>query len=250
MSIKKPKISILIPVFNEGINIEIMLKFIKAMINTECEILIIYDFEEDDTLPIVKKIMGKHKNVKLIHNTLGKGVTNAIKSGLQNSKGEYASIITADDIGPVLSIEKMVVMMEKGCDIISCTRYSHGGRVFGGSFIGRQLSRTANKLFYLFGPKTFTDSTVGIKMLRVSKFKKMKFESKAGWSIGFELAIKSQKEKMKLGECPITSINRFYGGESSFSLNTWLIEYIKWFIRGLKDLSGPDFRRAKVLRKL
>ncbi len=136
--------------------------------------------------------------------------------------------------------------MDEGCDIVGCTRYSYGGRVYGGSFIERILSRMANKIFYSFGSRTFTDSTNGIKMLRISKFKNMEFKAKVGWSIGFELAIISQRENMRLGEVPMISINRFYGGKSSFSVGPWIIEYLKFFFRGFKEVRKSGNR--KVMR--
>jgi len=245
---KKIKFSILMPVFNEGVNLKIMLKFLKAALEGPHEVLIIYDFPEDDSVPVVKTLQKDYPELRLVHNKLGKGVSKAIRAGINEAKGDYALILTADDTGPLLTVEDMLKLMDKGCDLVNCTRYSNGGRVFGGSPIGRQLSRLANKLFYVFGPSTLTDSTIGIKMLRVSKFKDINFEAKSGWSIGFELAIRAQAEKMNLGEVPITSINRFYGGESSFSLGPWFVEYTKWFFKGLKKLNGTEYRKARVLR--
>lgn len=241
-------LTVLIPVFNEGVNLKIMLKFLKAVIDFPHEILIVYDFPEDDSIPVVKEVKKNYREVRLIYNKLGKGVSKAIKSGLENALGEYTLILTADDSGPLLSIESMITLMEQGCDLINCTRYAYGGRVYGGSFIARNLSRIANKLFFSFGPKTITDATNGIKMLRTSKFKDLDFEAKAGWSIGFEIAIKSHILGMKIGEIPIISINRFYGGESSFSLKPWLIEYVKWFIFGIKELNRFKTKKIKILR--
>ena len=247
MKNKNPKLSIIIPVYNEGANLNISIKFIESFLEIDHEILISYDFDEDDSVSVVKKLQAFYPNLKLVKNNFGRGVHNAIKSGIGSANGEYALILTADDIGPVISIGKMIALMDRGCDIVGCTRYDYGGRIYGGSLSERVLSQLANKLFYIFASKTFTDSTNGIKMFRLSKFKNMNIEAKVGWSIGFEFAIKSQIQRMKLGEVPISSMNRFYGGTSKFTLGPWVNEYTRWFYFGFKNLAFQK-NKPKVMR--
>ncbi|MDP3793898.1 MAG: hypothetical protein Q8R07_04050, partial [Candidatus Uhrbacteria bacterium] len=124
-----------------------------------------------------------------------------------------------------------------------------GGRVFGGSRLQQFLSKTANTLFRVFSSSKLTDATFGPKMFRKELFQNMKIESKKGWAIAFELSIKAQALGLQVGEVPMTSINRFYGGESTFSLGSWFGEYVKWFFRGIallrgKSLPPPQHKRA------
>ena len=62
-------ISIVLPVFNERENINKQIEEIESKVKTKFEILIIYDFDQDDTIPIVKRAQKKFKNVKLLKNT-------------------------------------------------------------------------------------------------------------------------------------------------------------------------------------
>ena len=243
----KPKLSILMPVRNEGVNIEIILKILHAIIEIPNEILIVYDTIDDDSVPVVKSLQPKYKNVKLVLNTLGRGVANAIKAGVNASKGEYILIFAVDEVGPVLAIEDMIALLDQGCGLVSCTRYAHGGRRLGGSWIGGFLSRTGNRLFSLLSGSAFTDSTTGIKMFRKSIFNKITLESKpVGWAVVFELAIKIQAAGVKLGEVPIVSIDRLYGGQSTFSLGPWFKEYLKWFLWGVRHLHGAKIKKPIV----
>ncbi|MFC1957675.1 glycosyltransferase [Chloroflexota bacterium] len=233
----KVKLSILIPVLNEGINIKIMLKILKATIEIPHEVLVIYDSLDDDTIPVVEAMQPAFTQLRGIHNKLGKGVPNAIKAGVNVAVGDYILVLSADDIGPVLAIDDMVSLMNEGCDLVSATRYAYGGRALGGFFISRVLSRLANKLFKLVSRSALTDSTIGIKMFVSSIFDKITLEAKpVGWAVAFEMSIKSQLAGLKLGEVPIISINRFYGGKSSFKLGSWVNEYSKWFFWGLSNL--------------
>jgi glycosyltransferase involved in cell wall biosynthesis len=241
------KLSLLIPVFNEGVNLKIMLKILKATVELPHETLIVYDFPEDDSIPVAKSLKGFYPELRLVHNTKGRGVINAIKSGVEAARSDYILLLTADDMGPLLSLEEMVNLMDSGCDLVSATRYAYGGRAMGGYLTSRFLSRTANTIFRILVPSSLTDSTIGIKMFRKSMFKKINLCAKpVGWACAFELAIKAQLNCFKLGEVPITSINRFYGGKSSFKLGAWFNEYVKWFFWGIKEFYWSGRYKRKI----
>lgn len=232
-----PHLTIMMPVRNEGVNIPIMLKILNAVIDVQCEILIIYDNANDDTIPIVRKLRFTYRSVRLVHNKLGKGVVNALKTGIKEAKGKYILIFAVDEIGPVLAISDMIKLMEEGCDLVSCTRYAYGGRRLGGSLIQGLLSKLGNTLFRIISGTSLTDSTTGIKMFRKDIFNKINLQSEPiGWAVIFELAIKAQIAGLKLGEVPIISIDRLYGGKSTFNLKPWFKEYIRWFIWGIVRL--------------
>ncbi len=231
------KISILIPVRNEGMHIKIMLKILNSAIDGQHEILVIYDLPDDDTIAAVKSMGDIYPNVKLIHNNFGKGVVNAVRAGVEASAGDYILIFAADEIGPVLAIDDMVYLLDSGCDLVSCTRYAYGGRRLGGSLIGGFLSRFANKLLCVLSGSVLTDATTGIKIFKRKVFEAIQLESKPiGWAFIFEFAVKAQYQGVKLGEVPVISIDRLYGGQSTFLLWPWVKEYLKWFIWAVTHL--------------
>ena len=247
---KKPKLSILIPVRNEGINLKIMLKILSAIIEVPHEILVVYDSLDDNSIPVVNNIQKIYTQIKGVHNKLGRGVLNAVRTGIKEAKGDYILITAADDIGPVMAIEDMISLMDKGCRVVSCTRYAHNGRVLGGSIIGRPLSKVINKLFYWLCFSAFTDATIGIKMFRRNIFNKIKLESKPiGFAFAFELAIKAQLANKKLGEVPVVSLNRLYGRKASFAM-PWVREYSKWFFYGLKNINKMIKTRNNIIIKI
>ncbi len=246
-------LSVIMPVRNEGINLRALLKIINVMVDCPYEILVIYDFNSDDCRKLIK-----HKKIfpqlNIIKNLYGRGVLSAIKTGIEKARGKYILLFAADEIGPVLAISDMLMLIKNGCDLVSCTRYAYGGRRLGGNFLEKIFSFTANKLYFHLGG-VLTDATTGVKMFRKELFYILKPEAKpVGWTIAFELAIKTQLAGYKLGEVPIVSIDRLFGGSSTFVPSTWIWEYLKWFIYALtkanfyKKLSGtsvvriPDYR--------
>jgi len=231
------KLSILLPVRDEGVNLKIMIKVLKATVDVEHEVLVIYDFPEDDSIPVVAAMQDEDPTVRLVHNTLGEGVINAIRAGVDAALGEYVLIFAADEIAPIVAIEDMLILMEQGCEFVSCTRYAHGGRRLGGSLIGGFLSRLANRLFHIIANSALTDSTTGIKMFHRNIFDRLAIEAKpVGWAFAFEMAMKAQFAGLKFGEVPIISVDRLYGGASSFRLGPWFVEYFRWFLWGAVQL--------------
>jgi glycosyltransferase involved in cell wall biosynthesis len=230
-------LTVLIPAKNEGVHLSILLRILPAIVTVDHEILIVHDDESDNCVPVVKRMA--NPRIRAVHNRLGRGVTNALKAGVAEAKGEWVVICSADELGPLAGIEYMVELMREGCEFVSSTRYAYGGGRVGGSPIGALLSRMANLFFQAFGGK-LSDTTTGMKMFRRSDFAALDLKSGVGWAVAFELGIKAQLLKLRMGEVPSISIDRPFGGTSSFSLGPWLIEYLRWFVWGARALASSD----------
>ena len=242
-------LTILMPVRNDGINLRIMLKMLTAVVDVPYEVVIVHDTPDDDSLAVVAGL-GAGVPVRTVHNTIGRGVVNAIRAGVAVARGEYVLIFAADEVGPVLAIDDMLALMHQGCEFVSCTRYAHGGRRLGGSVVGGALSRAANRLFRVLAGSVLTDCTTGIKMFRRDQFARLHLAARPiGWAVAFEMAIKAQAIGLKLGEVPIISIDRLFGGQSTFRLGPWTGEYFRWFVWGMRELRTHSARdRAVAVR--
>jgi dolichol-phosphate mannosyltransferase len=242
-------LSILLPVRNEGINLRIMVKLLKAVVEVPHELVVVYDFPEDDSIPVIRAMQNDHANLHLVHNQKGRGVVNAIRAGVDAAVGDYVLIFAADEVGPLLAIEDMLALMREGCDLVSSSRYAHGGRRLGGSVIGSVLSRIANRLFHRIAGCVLSDATTGIKLFRRSMFSALSLEARpVGWAVTFEIAMKAQLAGWKLGEVPVISIDRLYGGESTFRVGPWTVEYLRWFLWGCKHLRKVPPSERPVVR--
>jgi len=243
-----PRLSVLLPVRNDGVNIRIMLKMLQAVVEVDFEVLVIHDRPDDDCIEVVEGLTKSYPGLRRIHNQNSVGVIHALRAGVAAARGEVILIFAADEVGPVLAIEEMLELMDRGCEFVSCTRYAYGGRRLGGSLIGGLLSRLANGLFRYLSGTRFTDCTTGIKMFRREDFSRLNLQAKpVGWAVAFEMAIKAQHLGLKLGEVPIISIDRLYGGQSTFRLGAWCLEYSRWFIWGVQHLRWKRDRSGKVM---
>jgi len=200
-------------------------------------VLVVVDQRDDSSVPVVESISPQYARLSWVQNSRGRGILNALTAGVEAAQGRYILVFAADEVGPVLAIDDMIGLMEGGCDFVSCTRYAHGGRRLGGSFLGGVLSRTANRLFRILSGCQLTDATTGIKMFTRAGFEQLHLEARpVGWAVAFEMAIKAQLAGLRLGEVPIVSIDRLYGGRSTFRLGPWTAEYFRWFVWGVRQL--------------
>jgi dolichol-phosphate mannosyltransferase len=232
------KLSIILPVFNEKESLSIMVRLLKSSIKFENEILIVYDNENDNSVPVAKKLENDFPDVKAIHNNIGKGVRFALEKGIKEAKHEIILITVADEIFPLIAIEDMIkLIVEKNYDFISGTRYSKGGLRLGGSLLASVLSRLANKIFVLFTNFPISDCTTGIKMMKKEVWNSISFESKPiGWAFAFELTIKAYLNNFKIEEVPMKCVDRLFGGSSTFKPIPWIKEYLRWFFWGIKKV--------------
>lgn len=239
------KLTVLLPVRNETMNLRVMLRILRAVLVVPHEIIIVFDSETDTSLPVVEDVRLTYPQVRPLLNTLGRGVAGAITAGVKAAQGDRVLIFAADEVGPVLAIDDMMALMDEGAEFVSVTRYSHGGRRLGGSVIGQLLSRSANRMLGLISDIGFTDATTGIKMFRRTDFGRLTTgTSSVGWSIAFEMAINARLIGLKLGEVPTISIDRLFGGKSSFRLVPWVIGYLRYFSMAIRRL--PRGARADI----
>jgi len=232
------ELSIILPIHNEKESLPIMVRLLVSSLKFDHEIIIVHDTLKDNALEEANKLKKEFSNIKVIHNTIGRGVKNAIETGVKNSKYQLILITAVDEIFPIISIDHMLnKLLEGGFDFISGTRYSKGGSRLGGSLIGSILSKIANKAFNYLSKIELTDCTTGIKMLKKEVWNNINFQSQqVGWAFAFELSIQVYIQGYKISEFPIKSVDRLFGGSSTFKFGPWVKEYLKLFFWGVKEV--------------
>lgn len=228
------KLSIVIPVYNEGENIRKVIQGIEFVLKIPHEVLLIYDYDEDSTVNPAKKLRKIYPSIKLVKNKYGRGALNAIKTGLEEGKGEAILVTMADCSDDPKSIIYMSKEIDKGADIVCGSRYSRGGKKIGGPLFKSFLSWLAGiSGKYLIGIPTH-DLTNSFKLYRKSLINKIKIESQGGFELGMEILVKGYFQyNAKITEVPTTWHDRTEG-KSRFRLLNWLPRYIHWYIWALK----------------
>src|SRR5437588_7147042 len=143
-------ISLVVPVYQEADNIQPFLRDVEREVTEPHEILLVYDFPEDSTLPAVAAMQPPCPGVRLVHNTLGRGVLNALKAGFQASRGDVVVVMMADRSDEPRDVAALTRLVRDGADVAAGSRYMLGGRQEGGPWLKRTLSRLAGVSLYLF----------------------------------------------------------------------------------------------------
>lgn len=228
-------LDIIIPVYNEEENIVATLMEIEGKVTTPHRILIIYDFDEDNTIPVAQEYVketGKG-NIDLIKNYYGKGVLSAIKTGFEVAEGKVLLVVMADTSDDLSIVDEMFRKINQGYDIVCGSRYMKGGKQIGGPWLKKTLSRMAGVSLRLFTGIPTHDVTNSFKMYRKSVLKDMQIESDGGFEIGMEIVVKAYLKGCKITEIPSIWRDRI-AGESRFKIAKWLPKYIHWYLVALK----------------
>ena len=92
----RPRVSIVIPVYNEGDAIAPCLDRILAGVLLPCEVLVVYDAEDDSTVAPLRKYVENDPRVVPMLNTYGRGPARAIRYGVDHARAPVAVVTMAD----------------------------------------------------------------------------------------------------------------------------------------------------------
>lgn len=238
------RLSIVMPVYNEGEIIPETVKRVHESVSTPFELLIVYDMDEDTTVSAVKKIQNKYKSAKLVKNIYGRGALNAIKTGFTKANGEAICVMMADLTDDPKTLNVMMDKFDAGYDVVSGSRYMPGGKQIGGPFLKQLMSRTAGVSLHLLTGIPTWDPTNSFRLYSRKFLKKTKIESDGGFELGIELTVKAYFGGYKVTEVPTTW--DYLSKESRFLLKKWLPKYLKWYLWAVrKRQQGYPKKNAK-----
>lgn len=220
-------LSVVCPVYNEGANIKKLLERLERDIRIPMELIVVYDRDDDDTLPVLTKLSPPFP-VRTVRNHFGRGALNAIKSGFREAHCEATLVVMADLSDDLSVVPRMHELVHQGYDVVCGSRYMKGGKQIGGPLLKGVLSRIAGLTLNLFAGVPTKDVTNSFKMYRTAFLHALTFESKGGFEIGMEAVVKAYVSGGRIAEVPSTWTDRV-SGESRFRLWKWLPNYLRWY---------------------
>lgn len=223
-----PELSVVMPVFKEGEAVEPVLRATTSGITTPHEILVVYDFDEDPTVPVIERLSAELPAIRGHRNELGRGVLNAMKAGIAASGGSYVLISMSDGSDEPHIVDSMVGLARDGADVVAASRYVRGGHQVGGPFMKRVMSRVAGLTLHWFAGVATHDPTNNFKLYSRRFLDATTIESTAGFELALELTVKATLAGRRVAEVPTTWRDRT-AGQSNFKLRKWLPHYLHWY---------------------
>jgi glycosyltransferase involved in cell wall biosynthesis len=221
-------VALIVPVYNEAANFPNLVAEIERHVPLPFNLYVVYDFDEDTTVPVAKALAADRPWLKLVRNDLGRGVVYAIKKGFQTVTSGPAFVVMADLSDDLSIVPRMLELYRAGNQVVCASRYMRGGQQIGGPLLKRTLSRFAGlSLYYIIRFPTH-DATNNFRLYDAALVNELGIRSTGGFELALELTAKAFRRRAKIAEVPATWRDRT-AGESRFRLTKWLPKYLYWY---------------------
>ena len=147
-----PRISVVVPCYNEGDDITGFLDQLFDSITMPCEVLAVYDSPDDTTLPHLESYADKDPRLVPTLNTYGPGPGQCPKLGLDHAEADIIVVTMADGSDDPQQVEALARLVERGVVVAAASRYVKGGQQVGGPFLKRIMSRRRRAVALLVRP--------------------------------------------------------------------------------------------------
>ncbi len=208
---ERPRLSIIIPVFNEATTIgEIIARVRGAPLDLECELVVVDDGSTDGTSGELHKLAAAHPGtIRVVTHEKNRGKGAALRSGFACAGGEIVLIQDADlEYDPRDYPALLRPILEQRADVVFGNRF-HGGEhrvLYYRHFLANRLLTT---ICNLVTDLNLSDMEVGYKVFRTSVLKRLRLRAR-GFDIEPELVIKTAKLGVRIYEVPISYHGRTY----------------------------------------
>lgn len=210
------KLSILIPVFNEGATIHLILDKIKKVVlpqNIEKEIIVVNDCSSDNTKQAIENYISKNSELTItfLNHEKNKGKGSALHTAISNATGDYTVIQDADlEYNP----EEYAILLQPVLDGFADVVY--GSRFMGGNphrvlFFWHTIgNKFLTFLSNMFTNLNLTDMETCYKLFNTKMLQSLKLKEKR---FGFEPEVTakiSKIQKIRIYEVGISYYGRTY----------------------------------------
>jgi dolichol-phosphate mannosyltransferase len=228
MTGESPRVSVVMPAYNEGTHIVPVLDRLLESVRLPCEVLVVVDSEDDTTIPVVSEYGEKEPRLRCVINTYGRGPANAIRFGIDSAMAPVAVVTMADGCDDPRQIDDLARLVDRGVAVAAASRYMPGGQQVGGPLLKGMLSKAAGRSLRMFARIGTRDATNSFKAYSTEFVRSVGIDSRDGFEIGLELTAKARRMRMPVAEIPTIWLDR-QAGVSNFKVAKWIPGYLRWY---------------------
>jgi glycosyltransferase involved in cell wall biosynthesis len=205
----------IVPTYNEKENLARLVGELRALPG-DVHVLVVDDNSPDGTGAIADDLAATDPGVHVLHRTGKLGLGTAYRAGfaLGLERGyHYICTMDADFSHNPERLPAMLDKAETGYDLVIGSRYVPGGDVVGSTPIRKFISYGANWLAKMILGVEAGDCTAGFRCYRRTVLETVDLDSifSSGYSFLVEMAFLCQRAGFRIGEVPITFVNRTEG---------------------------------------
>lgn len=206
--------------------------FYKQNSNLNYEVIIIDDGSPDGTLEVAKQLQDIYGSDKIVLKPREKklGLGTAYVHGMKHASGQFIIIMDADlSHHPKFIPEFIKLQQEQDLDVVTGTRYVGSGGVYGWDTKRKLISRGANFLTQVLLRPGVSDLTGSFRLYKKEVLEKLvSCCVSKGYVFQMEMMVRARSLDFKIGEVPITFVDRFYG-ESKLG-GSEIVQFVKGLI--------------------
>jgi len=168
-----PKLSLIVPTYNEKENIKDIVRIICGLLDKKIpddyELIIVDDDSPDNTWQIAQSLIGEYPHLRVVRRQNEKGLATAVIRGWQEARGQILGVMDGDLQHPPSVLADLLDTMDKGVDLAVASRHTEGGGVSDWSMFRRIISRSAQVLGLVLLPGVLgrvSDPMSGYFMIR------------------------------------------------------------------------------------
>jgi glycosyltransferase involved in cell wall biosynthesis len=219
----------IIPTYNERENIQQLVSELRAL-SGDLHVLVVDDHSPDGTGAIVDEMAASDAGVAVLHRSGKLGLGTAYKAGFAYGLArnyQYICTMDADYSHNPANLPALVEKAMGGDDLVIGSRYVAGGGVVGWPAGRKLLSAVANRLAHLFLGIAARDCTAGFRCYRRAVLETVPLDSifSGGYSFLIEMAFLCEAAGFRIGEVPITFVNRTQGASKISELEIYKAMY-------------------------
>lgn len=204
-----PRLSVVIPAYNESARIEATLSRVMSCIesqNWDAEVLIVDDGSKDETAEIIQNWMERYPRLHLVQNPGNRGKGYSVRNGLLQAAGDIVMFTDADLSAPMEEAGLLIAAIDSGAEVAIGSRWMDRTRQTIHQPLYRQFfGRCFNALTRIVMGLPFKDTQCGFKAFRRESaqiiFRLQRIER---WGFDPEILFIARKLKYKIVEVPVT----------------------------------------------
>jgi dolichol-phosphate mannosyltransferase len=241
MTPSEPRMSIIVPAYNEAEVITGVLDRLFESRLLACEVLVVVDSPADTTVAVARQYARQEPRLRCLVSTYGPGPANAIRFGIDAAAAPVAVVTMADGCDDATQVDDLVRLVERGVAVAAASRYMAGGQQVGGPLLKGMLSRLAGRSLALLARVGTRDATNSFKAYSRDFVREVGIDSRAGFEVGIELTAKAKRLGKPVAEIPTIWLDR-QAGVSSFKIAAWLPGYLRWY----RFAFGPRLSASEI----
>ena len=204
-----PKLSIVIPAYNESARIESALQRVMACIeiqNWDAEVLVVDDGSKDNTSALVEQWMDLYPRLHLVQNPGNRGKGYSVRNGLLQAAGDIVLFTDADLSSPMEEANRLLRAIDDGADVAIGSRWLERDRQTIHQPLYRQFfGRCFNAITRGVMGLPFKDTQCGFKAFRREAAQVIfRLQTIERWGFDPEILFIARKLRFHIVEVPVT----------------------------------------------